>query len=158
MKTGHIIILIASVTCVTQAQDMSVSLNTADRIQVWDQRISDVFAKPVEISDQDKISKLAALIENAVGEWKPIQFYTPPTGNIRLVFLKGTNIIQAIGVGDDFLVRGTGTTCDIIRIPDDLCRQIQNVLSGETPEENDGGQQGLPGYREPAAGFSQPEG
>ena len=96
----------------------SQGLATATAVRIVDQRIPafqsttnglvpDVRSAGIIVSDTNTIVALARAIENAPGKWKRGSF-TTPAGYKRFAFLHDSQVFAVIGLGTQFLVRGSG--------------------------------------------------
>jgi hypothetical protein len=81
------------------------NLTSIERVEIWDQRVQDIHAKPKVISDPQVIAHIAAIIQGNGETWQSGSF-TEPSGYMRLVFIKSSRMIAAVGVGARFLVYG----------------------------------------------------
>jgi hypothetical protein len=69
--------------------------------------VSDLHATPLKISDPKLVHEIIDLLQEAKGRWKR-GFATSPSGDIRFIFYRGDQYLDAVGVGSHFLVRGGG--------------------------------------------------
>lgn len=83
------------------------SIVQADRVEIIGQRQSDVRTPPVRIIDAEVVSEIVQLVSEAKGKWKE-GWFTAPAGDIRFIFSRHDQYLDAIGVGGQFMVRGGG--------------------------------------------------
>src|SRR4051812_19344759 len=105
METAFLLffVLVASVPA-TFADAKEKDLARSDMVEIWDQRISDSHATPVEIVDAKIVQAIVGAITDSKTEWKRGSF-TAPSGNLRFIFRSGSTVIAGVGLGDGFLVR-----------------------------------------------------
>ena len=81
------------------------SLAGVDRVEIWDRRTQDIHAKPRVFTNAQIIAQVVAIVQKNDGAWQSGAF-TEPSGYLRLVFVKSSRMIAAVGVGPHFLVFG----------------------------------------------------
>jgi hypothetical protein len=113
MKFAAILLWLALGNAVA-AQDAK-SLARATVVRIWDQRVSDLHARAIEIHDRASIESLAAAIGGAPGDWQQGSF-TMPTGYLTIAFWDGGQAIARFGLGEKFLVRGSMEDWQLKRI------------------------------------------
>ena len=108
MKTLTIaLFLVALLPSVAPAKEDKWSIVQADVVLVSDQRVSNLRASPLKITDPKLVREIVGLLQEAKGRWKK-GFATSPSGDVRFTFYRGDQYLDAVGVGDRFLVRGGG--------------------------------------------------
>ena len=84
-----------------------LDLTPATVVEVWDQRVPELHTTPNTITKSNEVVALASAIQNAPGDWKRGAF-TAPSGYLRFVFRRDSEMIATIGLGEHCLVRGGG--------------------------------------------------
>jgi hypothetical protein len=111
--------LVALFPCVAPAKEDKWSIAQADVVLVSDQRVSDWRAPSLKITDPKLVQEITGLFLYAKGRWKK-GFATSPSGDIRFIFYRGDQYLDAVGVGDRFLVRGGGGNWESMQISPEL--------------------------------------
>lgn len=70
MNTLAALILVALLPSLAFAKEEKWSIGQADVVLVSDQRVSDLHAKPLKISDPKLVREIIDLLEEAKGRWK----------------------------------------------------------------------------------------
>jgi len=104
MKALIALFLVALLPPVAAAKEEKWSIVQADVVVVSNQRVSDWRVAPLKITDPKLVHEIIDLFQEAKGRWKK-GFATSPSGDIRFIFYRGDQNLDAIGVGDRFLVR-----------------------------------------------------
>lgn len=105
--TNLLIALLWLAPMCVEAAPGAIKEPSVDSVEIWDQRVSDLHAKPMKIADSIRATALLGMIRSAPGKWKPGTF-TAPSGDLRIVFTKDASVVEVYGVGHGFLVRGGG--------------------------------------------------
>ena len=138
MKT--VLALVFSLFAAVLAAQDQRTLGKATIVRVWDLRVSEVSAQPIEIHDRALIGELAIAIGEAPGEWKNGEDVTIPTGNFMIAFWDDKVVIARFGLGDEFLVRGNMGDWQMKRISKELgLRLVQkaNKAPNQALQHND---------------------
>jgi hypothetical protein len=112
-----------------------VDFSHATTVDVWDERISDLHATPVSITESNEIVALAGAIQNAPGDWKRGSF-TAPSGYLRFVFKRDSKVIAAIGLGEQFLVRGGESDWEFKKISRELEAKLAAFGQKKSPNKS----------------------
>lgn len=119
MKTLVALILVAVLPPLAFAKEEKWIIGQADAIFVSDQRVPDLHSKPLKISDPKLVREISDLLQEAKGRWKK-GFATSPSGDVRFIFYRGDEYLDAVGVGSRFLVRGRGGDWESTQISPEL--------------------------------------
>lgn len=108
MKLTFILGVVLAVAVSASAVDSkSEDLTTATAVKIVDQRVPDLRSPPITITDSNTVAALARAIQNAPGKWKK-GLFTAPAGYKRFAFVRDSQMLAVIGLGDRFMVRGGG--------------------------------------------------
>ena len=133
MKASFFYLLVlVGVLSAAAADKKEQELAQADSIEVWDQRVSALHAKPVKIIDRQSIQAVVSSIEESKAKWKK-GWGTSPSGYLRFVFCRGNDVIVAIGLGEGFLVRGGGGDWESQKISKEIETKLDSF--GQKKEE-----------------------
>ena len=136
MKLALILSLALVVWISASAADReSEDLTRATVVQAWDQRVSDLHSTPVVITDSNSIAALRDAIQNAPGKWEAGSF-TAPSGYIRFIFRRDSQVLAAIGLGDGFLVQGSGGHWESKKITKELEAKIAVFGQPKSPNNS----------------------
>ena len=127
------------------ADKKPLGLATATAVKIVDQRIPafrsttnglvpDVRSEGIMVTDSNTVVALARVIENAPGKWKSGSF-TAPAGYKGFVFLRNSQVFDAIGLGDQFLVRGNGGNWHYKKITKELEAKINAFGQQDAPNQ-----------------------
>jgi len=136
-------VALAAFISASAADTKSQGLATATAVRIVDQRIPafrsttnglvpDVRSEGITVTDSNTVVALARTIQNAPGKWKRGSF-TAPAGYKRFAFLHDSQVFAVIGLGEQFLVRGSGGDWESKKITKELEAKL-----------NAFGQQGVP--------------
>ena len=124
----------------------SEDLTAATAVMIADQRVPafrstpdglvpDLRSTPITITDSNTVAALVSAIQNAPGKWKRGSF-TVPAGDRRLAFLRDSQVLAVIGLGEKFLVRGSGGDWEFKTITKELEDKIAALSQQQPPNQH----------------------
>lgn len=126
MKALTALFLVAFLPSLVAAREEKWSIVQADVVVVSNQRVSDWRATPLKITDPKLVREIIDLFQEAKGRWKK-GFATSPSGDIRFIFYRGDQYLDAVGVGDRFLVRTDGGGWESKKISPELEARLRTL-------------------------------
>jgi hypothetical protein len=144
MKTLAALILVALLPSLAFAKEEKWIIGQADVVLVSDQRVSDLHAKPLKITDPKLVREIVDLLQEAKGRWKK-GFATSPSGDIRFIFYRGDQYLDAVGVGSRFLVRGGGGDWESKQISTELETRLRKFSEKKADPDGTDNDRAAPG-------------
>ena len=132
--------LIFLASCATTEKQEMLQLGKIDQIGVWDVQVSNLNEKEKFIEDPKVIARVIEILEHPNLEWRPVRLYTAPSGSLRIIFYRNSQLIEAIGIGNNYLVKGTGGDWHTADISPDLSNQLFYLASQLKVQPVDGDQ------------------
>ena len=134
------------------------SLAPATAVKIVDQRIPafrsttnglvpDARSAGITVTDSNTVAAIVRAIENAPGKWKKGSF-TAPAGYKRFIFLRDSQMVAAIGLGEQFLVRGSGGNWEHKKIT----RKLEEKINALGRQEEPNPENGANGTKRPGSG------
>lgn len=141
MKLPLIIaVALAGLVSMSVAAAEPESLTVATAATIVSQLVTNPPPAPVTITESNTVVALAGAIQTAPGKWKRGSF-TAPAGYVRFAFLRDSQVLAVIALGDRFLVRGSGGHWEYKDITKELEARIAAFGQQKLPQGGANGRQ-----------------
>ncbi len=123
-------VLTFTIFCLGCAEENKVlDLSNIDQVGVWELSVSGLNEKEKVIKDTGTILEIVSLLEDSDLNWERVKYHTAPSGSVRLIFYSKGEMKEALGIGDDFIVEGTGGDWNTTQINRELGKKIRDLVS-----------------------------
>jgi hypothetical protein len=129
------IIALTAAASVRGADGKDQDLVRADSVEIIDERLSDLPVTPIKIVDPNIVQAVVGAIPASPAMWRRGSF-TAPSGYLRFIFRSGSNVIDGVGLGDGFLVRGGGGDWESKKISKEIENKLASFAQIKKPNQS----------------------